>query len=181
MVCAETYERVALEEPDEHWELHNGCLRRKPPMSYQHGSVLHRLAFDLYDGLKGLPFEVRLNHARTRRSSRSYYIPDIAVIPTAVQRAASEPDPASLEVYEAPLPLVVEVWSPSTGEYDVDEKLPEYQRRGDRTIMRVHPYERTVTVWRKQPDGSYVETLYREGVVLIETIGVAIDLARLFP
>lgn len=30
-----------------------------------------------------------------------------------------------LEVYDTPLPLVVEVWSPSTGSYDVDAKVPE--------------------------------------------------------
>jgi Uma2 family endonuclease len=44
-----------------------------------------------------------------------------------------------LELYVEPLPLVVEVWSPSTGQYDVDEKLPEYQRRGDLEIWRFHP------------------------------------------
>ena len=25
---------------------------------------------------------------------------------------------------------------------------------------RVHPYEHTLTAWRRQPDGSYTETLY---------------------
>ncbi|MEP6871059.1 MAG: hypothetical protein ABI939_04320 [Anaerolineaceae bacterium] len=33
-----------------------------------------------------------------------------------------------------PLPFVAEVWLPSTGEYDVDEKFPQYQRRGDLEI-----------------------------------------------
>jgi Uma2 family endonuclease len=59
-----------------------------------------------------------------------------------------------LEYYEQPLPLVVEVWSPSTGEYDIDSKLPEYQARGDKEIWRLHPYERTVRSWQRQPDGS---------------------------
>ena len=51
-------------------------------------------------------------------------------------------DQRSLEVYEGPLPLVVEVWSASTGNYDVESKLLEYQRRGDLEIWRLHPYER---------------------------------------
>ena len=28
-----------------------------------------------------------------------------------------------LEVYDDPMPLVVEVWSPSTGDYDVDDSF----------------------------------------------------------
>ena len=34
-----------------------------------------------------------------------------------------------LEAYADPLPLVVEVWSRSTGDYDIEVKLQEYQRR----------------------------------------------------
>ena len=60
-----------------------------------------------------------------------------------------------LEVYDQPLPLVVEVWSRSTGDYDVEEKLAVYQQRGDLEIWRIHPYERTLTAWRRLPDGSY--------------------------
>jgi Uma2 family endonuclease len=76
---------------------------------------------------------------------------------------------------------VVEVWSPSTGDYDVDAKLPVYQQRGDLEIWRIHPYERTLTAWRRQPNGSYQETIHREGVVKPAALpGVAIDLGPLF-
>lgn len=86
-----------------------------------------------------------------------------------------------LEVYEGPLPLVVEVWSPSTGEYDVDTKLPEYQRRGDLEIWRLHPFDRTLIAWRRQPDGSYSESQYTGGTVRpVALPGVAIDLDTLF-
>ena len=86
-----------------------------------------------------------------------------------------------LEVYDQPLPLVVEVWSRSTGDYDVEEKLAVYQQRGDLEIWRIHPYERTLTAWRRQPDGSYDETIHREGVVSPTALpGVEIDLAALF-
>jgi Uma2 family endonuclease len=54
-----------------------------------------------------------------------------------------------LEIYDEPLPLVAEVWSPSTGGYDVLAKLPEYRRRGDTEIWLLHPYERTLTAWRR--------------------------------
>ena len=75
---------------------------------------------------------------------------------------------------------MVEVWSPSTGDYDVDAKLPVYQQRGDLEIWRIHPYERTLTTWRRQPDGSYEETLHRDGTITpVALPGVTIDLGAL--
>lgn len=106
----------------------------------------------------------------------------MVVIPRAVeQRLRGRLAPGQLEVYEEPLPLVVEVWSPSTGEYDVDTKLREYQLRGDAAIWRLHPVEHTLTAWRRQPDGSYGEALYREGIIEpVALPGVRIELAALF-
>lgn len=85
-----------------------------------------------------------------------------------------------LEVYDQPLPLVVDVWSRSTGAYDVTEKLAVYQQRGDLEIWSIHPYERTLTAWRRQPDGSYEEAIFRGGVVPVVSLpGVTIDLDTL--
>jgi Uma2 family endonuclease len=90
-------------------------------------------------------------------------------------------DQRTLEVYEDPLPLVVEVWSPSTGDYDVESKLVEYQRRGDLEIWLIHPYDHTLTAWRRQPDGSYAETRYDGGAVQPAALpDVTIDLDSLF-
>ena len=46
--------------------------------------------------------------------------------------------PHRLDVYRDQLPMVVEVWSPSTGDCNVDDKLPEYQRRGDLESWGIH-------------------------------------------
>lgn len=63
----------------------------------------------------------------------------------------------------------------------VDDKLPEYMRRGDQEIWRLHPFEQTLTAWRRQSDGGYRETTYRSGVVRSASLqGVEIDLAALF-
>ncbi len=77
--------------------------------------------------------------------------------------------------------LVAEVWSPSTGNYDVDAKIPEYQRRGDLEIWRLHPYDRMLTVWRRQEDGSY-ETFEQIGgsIQPFALPGVTIDIDSLF-
>ena len=58
---------------------------------------------------------------------------------------------------------MVEVWSRSTGAYDVETKLQGYRERGDAEIWLIQPYERTLTAWRRQPDGSYAEETYRDG------------------
>ena len=77
--------------------------------------------------------------------------------------------------------LVVEIWSPSTGTYDVDTKLSEYQQRGDLEVWRIHPYERTLTAWRRQPDGSYAMTLYDGGAIQPAALpSVTIEIDRLF-
>jgi Uma2 family endonuclease len=77
--------------------------------------------------------------------------------------------------------LVVEVWSPSTGDYDVEEKLHEYQRRGDLEIWRIHPYERILTAWRRQPEGTYEELVQHDGSVEpVALPSVKIELQRLF-
>jgi Uma2 family endonuclease len=102
------------------------------------------------------------------------------VIPSAMEQR-QRGGPGHLEVYAEPLPLVVEVWSPSTGDYDVDGKLPEYQQRGDLEIWRIHPYERTLTRWVRRPDGSYSESVQRGGTVAPAALpGVTIDLDALF-
>jgi len=86
-----------------------------------------------------------------------------------------------LEVYEAPLPFVAEAWSQSMGGYDVDQKLPEYVKRGDLEIWRLYPYERSVIAWRRQADGSYTQTVFRGGVVRLYALpNVSIDLDALF-
>jgi Uma2 family endonuclease len=88
---------------------------------------------------------------------------------------------AGLEIRTQPMPFVAEVWSPSTGGYDVDTKVPEYLRRGDLEVWRLHPYERTVQARRRQPDGSYTEESLAGGTVsLVALAGVVVDLDRLF-
>ncbi len=177
-VTEETYRRLALGNVQ--LELHRGQLREKPGMSVEHGSVADNLLRQLYSQLDHGEYRLRANFARVRRSADTYYVPDVVVIPTAMVQALRE-HPGSLDAYPEPLPLVVEIWSPSTGDYDIAEKLPDYQQRGDREIWCIHPYTRTLTAWRRQRDGAYSEANFREGIVQAESLpGVAIDLETLF-
>jgi Uma2 family endonuclease len=178
-VSEQTFRQVALEDPEGHWELHCGRLLKKPGMTEEHNEAAGELYFQLRQQLARSQFQVRTNAGHVRRSAESYYIPDVFVVPAGLARA--QRGTHELEVYAAPLPLIVEVWSRSTGDFDVETKLPEYQRRGDQEIWRLHPYERTLTAWRRQPDGSYTVSLYTGGTVQPSALpGVTIDLDSLF-
>lgn len=180
LVGEETYRRIAIGGAYKGVELHRGRLREKPAMTFSHNQLWFRLGIMLDEQLDRNKFVVGVNGGRVRRSSADFYIPDVFVTPTALTRPLRNRSDL-LEVYEEPLPLVVEVWSPSTGDYDVNEKLAEYQARGDLEIWRLHPYERTLTAWRRRPAGGYDETLHREGIVRPAALpGVAIDLGDLF-
>ena len=147
-------------------------------MSADHNEIVASLVVQLGQQLDRAKFRVRANAGHVR-SSESYYIPDVFVFPTELmQPLRGRP---ILEVYADPLPLVVEVWSPSTGDYDVEAKFPEYKRRQDAEIWRIHPYDHTLTAWRRQPDGTYTETVYTAGSIQpIALPGVRIDFDQLF-
>ena len=174
------YRELALSDSNETWELWDGVPLAKPIMTIRHGNTTSDLGGLLLARLDRRDHRVQFNHARARISSSTYFVPDIAIIPVAYQ-IPHEDDPHAIDAYADPLPLVVEVWSPSTGGYDLGTKLRGYQGRGDEEIWYLHPYERTLTVWRRQPDGSYDETVSTGGTVEPATLpGVAVELDELF-
>ena len=179
-VSLETYERVALEDDDTTWELVCGRLRAKPIMTTEHNDLCRRLVRRLVLQLDEADYAINQDATHLRISNGNTYVPDVVVIPrAAVERLRARP--RTFEVYDEPMPLVVEVWSPSTGVYDVAEKLREYQLRGDAEIWRLHPYERTLTAWRRQADGSYSEQVFTGGAVEpVALPGVVIVLVELF-
>jgi Uma2 family endonuclease len=179
-VTEQTFPKLLLEDPGRRWELHGGQLREKPPMSYRHNFAVVYLGGQLLRQLDPAAFQVRINLGHVRRTEQNYFIPDVFVLPVA-HIGPDRDRPDMVEIYDRPLPLVVEVWSPSTGEYDVDTKFAEYRKRGDAEIWRLHPFERTLTVWRRRDDGGYDEAVYHGGTVEpIAVPGVTIDLDALF-
>jgi Uma2 family endonuclease len=169
------YRELALSEQNRLWELWDGVPREKPLMSMKHEDVASYLGAALIVQLDRRLYRVNINGGRARLSPRSYYIPDVVVIPAAY-KLPFEDDPRAFNAFAEPLPLVVEIWSPSTGHYDVSTKLQGYRERGDSEIWFIHPYERTLSAWRRQSDESYAEEIYRGGVVPVASLpGVVID------
>ena len=171
------YQELALRQPDGFWELWGDGPRQKPAMTYAHNVVPRTLRDILLEQLPRREFVIA-ETAKLRTRDGHYFIPDLCVFPRVLQTPLRE-KPRTFEVYSPPVSLVVEVWSPSTGEYDVEKKFPEYRARGDEEIWRVHPYDLTVTVWRKQASGSYTETLYRAGdtmhVMSLPNVQIVLD------
>ncbi len=173
------YRELALNEADRPWELWDGVPREKPPMSMKHADVGAYLGIALANQLDRREYRVNFNDGRARISERIYFIPDIAVIPAAY-KTPFEDDPRSLNAFAEPFPLVVEVWSRTTGAYDYATKLQGYRERGDAEIWYLNPYSRTLTTWRRQPDGRYTEEMYHGGAVPVAALpGVTIDLDAL--
>ena len=173
-ITEQEYRELALAGTQ--WELWNGEPREKPFMSVAHDNLAFRLGFLLQGQLDWNVFQINVNGAKARVDSSTYFIPDVVVIPVAYQ-AALEGGARAFNVISSPLPLVVEVWSPSTGTYDFERKLAAYRERGDAEIWFIHPYERTLTAWRRQADGRYEESRVDRGVIPISSLpGVSIDL-----
>jgi len=149
-------------------------------MTSDHNWLGQKLGYMLLSQLDWSTYQVRTDAGRVRRPGGTYFIPDVFVVPTALVRPLLGRSDI-LEVFDQPLPLIVEVWSPSTGDYDVEEKLAIYRQRGDLEIWFIHPYERTLTGWRRLPDGNYETTMFLEGRVSpIALPEVIIDLEALF-
>lgn len=173
------YIRLVVASPDRQLELYDGEVREKPGVSFEHSELEILLGHLLLRQLDRREYSV-LGESRVRRLPASVFIPGLMMVPAALTQEFRD-RPGVLAIFRDPLPLVVEIWSRSTGDYDVNAKIPEYQRRGDLEIWRIHPYDRSVTVWRRQPNGAYDETVYREGVIRpVALPNVAIDLAELF-
>jgi Uma2 family endonuclease len=179
-IIEEQYLRLALMNEDAQLEFFEGRIREKPSMSAEHNDAMYILGLQLGQQLDLRRYRVRVNAGRTRRPTRSVFIPDVMVIPIEAERAQRR-GPGHLEIYTDPLPFVAEFWSPRTGDYDVETKFPEYQQRGDREIWRLHPYDRGVVAWRRREDGTYEDVAYRGGQVQLAAVPtVTIDLDALF-
>lgn len=156
------YKLQALGDADRTWELWDGILREKPGMTAAHNDLAVFLGSMLLAQLDRAAYRVRIDAGRLHRPDATYFVPDLFVVPTALV-APLLPLTETLEVYEQPLPLVVEIWSRSTGDYDVTEKLAVYQARGDLEIWLIHPYERTLRRWVKTSEGRYRESRHAHG------------------
>jgi Uma2 family endonuclease len=173
------YLQLVMDDPDNRWELIDGEPVCRPAMTSKHEDITAYLGGYLIGQLPRSEYRVRIAGSRVRYSASNYFIPDVFVTPTAL--VLPQEDVIAPEAFREPLPLVVEIWSPSTGRRDLETKLQRYREQGHREIWFIHPFERTLTAWRLQPDGGYSETVVSSGSVRpVALPGVTIDLDLLF-
>ncbi|MGB4861413.1 MAG: Uma2 family endonuclease [Tepidiformaceae bacterium] len=178
VVSIKTFEQLALDEPAEKWELLDGRVRKKPPMTMEHSDLAFELAFTIRSQVAHDQFHVRCDQGRLL-SGASYLVPDVFVVEASEALQFRGLD-ATLEAYSAPVPFVAEVWSRSTGQYDLLEKLEAYRLRGDHEIWLLHPYEKWVRINRKAADGSYSQREVAQGLIPLAALpGVTIDVGSL--
>lgn len=173
------YLQLVMDDPDSRWELIDGEPVARPAMTSKHEDTTAYLGVYLAQQMDRREHRVRIAGSRVRYSGSNYFVPDVFVAPTTL--VLPQEDVIAPEAFREPLPLVVEVWSPSTGRRDLEIKLRRYREQGHAEIWFIHPFERTLTAWRRQPDGSYTETVLRGGAVQpVALPGVTIDLDVLF-
>ena len=178
-MSVEDYEQFVLSGVEGAWELHDGILVEKLRMGAEHGVIPMLLGHLLLRQIDSARYQV-VSDLRVRRPEATVFLPDVMIIPAGLFELFRG-RPGTLAIFSDPLPLVVEVWSPSTGRHDVETRIPVYQQRGDLEIWRIHPYERTVTSWVRQDDGSYQETVYRNGTIQLAALsGVEIAVDDIF-
>jgi Uma2 family endonuclease len=179
LVSAQEYEALAVTEEGRFLELHGGQLVEKPAMVWRHERTQLRFVSQLNRQLDPMLYEVHFS-ARIKRDDEHVFIPDLCVVPVA-GLVLDEEALDRLAIFSQPLPFVAEIWSPSTGTYDVNTKLPHYRARGDLEIWRLHPRQRTIWTWQRQGDGSYAERTVTGGKVALHALPwVTIDADALF-
>ena len=117
------YQEFVLSGVEGAWELHDGRLVEKPGVTWGHTAIASLLGVFLQNQLDLDEYRVFFE-GRVRRPADTIFLPDVFVVPTAF----GEPfrNVQTLAIFSDPLPLIVEVWSASTGDYDVETRLPVY-------------------------------------------------------
>ena len=117
------YEQLVWANPDQKWELVEGWLREKPGMTFEHGDTALELAYLLRTQLGRRQFRIAINDWRLQWPAATILIPDLVVVPIAMTDEFRG-QPGRLVIYSQPLPLVVEVWSRSTGTMMLRSRFP---------------------------------------------------------
>jgi Uma2 family endonuclease len=122
------------------------------------------------------PFDVRLPQNNETDDSEIYTVvqPDICVICNLSRidnrGCLGAPD------------LIVEIESPSTAKYDMNEKFSLYERSGVREYWIASPKDKSVTTFILQPNGKYDKgQVYKNGKIPVHIFeGVKMDLDEIF-
>jgi Uma2 family endonuclease len=169
-----------LERTDGRSEVYDGELRERPIFTFGYRIAVMGLYEQLMFQIDREAFDLRQGAGHLSIPGGNSYLPALFVIPVALQDVFRG-HRNWFEAYADPVSFVAEIWSPASAPYDVDLEIRGYLARGDDEIWRLDPFAHELRMWRRQPDGTYVETLLRGGTLSLHALpGVAINLDELF-
>jgi Uma2 family endonuclease len=146
------------------YELLRGQIVLSPPAGWTHARIEVRLARLLEEHVTrrglGLVFGSSLGFDLP---SGDTVQPDASFLTT--ERFRSRPPTRPNQFLRAVPNLVIEILSPATERHDRSEKKAIYDRNGVDEYWIVDPQHRTVTVFRRLPDGYGAGRTFRRGMV----------------
>lgn len=168
---------VALEEySNVRHEFRDGSILAMAGGSPEHAALIAAISALLVQGLMGTRCAVHNSDLRVRvRATGLTTYPDASVV-----CAPRELDPEDRNTVLNPR-VLVEVTSPSSEEYDRAEKRENYQQIEALTeYVVVSHKERRIEGWRRRGLGWEREELTSGGQAQLESIGVSIDVDRVY-
>jgi Uma2 family endonuclease len=156
---------------DTRYELIGGEIVAMAPPGDVHSRLAGRLGLMIGSKLRR-PCEVAIEAGILLRDrADTYYQADLAVTcaRSTGQRFVAEPR------------VIIEILSPTTANIDYLRKLPDYRGIPSvQDILLVSSTEPRIEHWRREADGWKVRDLRGEGVVRLQALDVAIDVAELY-
>ncbi|MGH3735443.1 MAG: Uma2 family endonuclease [Micromonosporaceae bacterium] len=145
---------IQLPDDGNRYEIAHGSLLVTPPAAVRHGRAAHRLCQRLIalapDELTATTVGIGIDFSDIS-GGRSFYIPDIMVVP----RTALDADVDALQ--PADIVLAVEVLSPSNAGNDLILKRHDYAAAGIPNYWIVDPRAHTLTVLEHDGKSGYDE------------------------
>lgn len=164
------------------YELLRGRIVMTPPAAYPHGAIETRISapMSVFVRASGLG-EVFGSSQGFRLPTDDIVEPDVAFVARARLEAAA---PVVGEFLRVVPDVVVEILSPSTRDYDVNEKRGIYERAGVREYWLVDPDARRVTILSLDDRGAFRDRsdLVRGGFASSGVLeGFRLELRDVFP
>jgi Uma2 family endonuclease len=164
-----------IEDRPERYELADGVVYAMSRESLEHARLKSAVWLALRDGIKsaGLPCEAIIDGPGVIIEDRSYFVPDAIVV------CGGRLD-GDLSLVDAPV-IVVEVLSPSTKVFDVEEKLIYYFNKPSVQHYLIASMKGRYILHHRRTGPAQAETrVVREGEITLNPPGFALAIADCF-
>jgi len=164
---------VALDRAsEERWEYVNGEAFAMAGASPRHNAIVANVFLALGTALRGKPcFPLGSDQKIETTATRSFHYPDLVIV-------CGKPRVSTKDEHAITNPTVlIEVASPSTSDYDRAAKFDHYATIPElQEFLAVFTETRRIEHRKRTGDGQWLSTNVLGGEVLLESLGVALEL-----